>query len=47
MMEEEHLDRSSMSGFDDSRDARSKYSGVTLFLQNSDQPGMTLEFCLT
>lgn len=41
-MEEEHVDRSSVGGFDDSRDTRSKYSGDSLFLQNSDHSGMTL-----
>lgn len=41
-MEEEHIDRFSDGGVDDSRDARSKYSGDPLFLQNLDNPGMTL-----
>lgn len=41
-MEEEHVDRSSVGGFDDSRDTRSKYSGEQIFLQNSNHSGMTL-----
>lgn len=41
-MEEEHIDRPSVGGFDDSRDTRSRYSDDPLFLQNSNHPGMTL-----
>lgn len=41
-MEEEHVDRYSLRGFDDTRDTWSKYSGDPLLLQNSDHSGMTL-----
>lgn len=41
-MEEEHIDRSSVGGFDESRVTRSKYSGDPLSLQNTDHLGMTL-----
>lgn len=40
IMEEYHIERSSVRGFDDSHDIGPK--GDPLFLQNSDHPGMTL-----
>lgn len=41
-MEGDHIDRSFVGSFDDSHDTRSKYSGDSLFLQNSDHQRMTL-----
>lgn len=41
-MEGEHVHRSFVGGFDDSRDTRSKYNGDPFFQLNSNQLGMTL-----